>query len=125
MNIQKQLLQPQEIEVFYVIPTIRSYFAKYMKEQGKSQKEISQLLHIRESTVSNYVNSKRAAKIEFSENIRKEVKNSSERIKDKWDLLRETQRLLSLIRYSNELCSIHKKLANIPDGCTLEKTGCI
>lgn len=125
MISQKQLLQPQEIEVFYVIPTIRSHLAKYMKKHGKSQKEISNLLQVRESTVSHYMNEKRASKIEFNEEIEREIESSAARITEKWTLLIETQRLLGLIRSTNVLCQIHKQLADVPEGCNVQQIGCI
>ena len=122
--MQKQMLQPQEIEVFYIIPTIRSHLAKYMKKQGKTQKEISQLLQIRESTVSHYINEKRAFKVEFNENIEEEIKLSALRINNKWTLLSETQRLLGVIRRTDMLCQIHKKFADVPEGCNIQQIGC-
>lgn len=124
MAMQKQMLQPQEIEVFYIIPTIRSHLAKYMKKQGKIQKEISQLLQIRESTVSHYINDKRAFKVNFNEDIEKEIGISASRIKDKWTLLSETQRLLGLIRKTDTLCQIHKQFADLPVGCNVQQIGC-
>ena len=124
MAMQKQMLQPQEIEVFYIIPTIRSHLAKYMKELGKSQKGISQLLQIRESTVSHYINEKRAHKVEFNKEVEEEIKISASRIKDKWTLLSETQRLLGVIRRTDTLCQIHKQFASVPEGCNIQQIGC-
>ena len=119
------MLQPQEIEVFYIIPTIRSHLAKYMKEQGKSQKEISKLLQIRESTVSHYINEKRASKVEFNKDIEKEIKLAATRISDKFTLLSEVQRLIELIRKTDILCQIHKQFADVPSTCNIEKVGCV
>lgn len=125
MTIQKQLLQPQEIEVYYIIPTIRSHLAKNMKKHDRTQKEISKLLEIRESTVSHYINEKRASKVEFNEEIEKEIEVSASRIKDKWTMLIEIQRLLGLIRRTDTLCKIHKQLADVPDGCNIQQVGCV
>ena len=95
-----------------------------MKEHGKTQKEISNLLQIRESTVSNYIHEKRASRVEFNDQIDGEINISADRIKDKWTLLTETQRLLGLIRRTDVLCQIHKKFADVPEGCNVKEIGC-
>lgn len=117
-------LQPQEIEVFYIIPALRRYFAMYMKLQGLKQNKIAELLHIEKSAVSQYIKKKRGNKVEFSENVLNEVAKSASRIKDKFSLLGETQRLLRLIRVSGDLCKIHKSISNIPNDCEPEKINC-
>ncbi len=119
-----QLIMPQEIEVYYIIPTIRKYFAVFMKEKGISQKEIASLLCIQESTVSQYLSNRRASLIKFSENIENEIRKSASQVKNQVDLVRETNKVLKLIRETGEICSIHKKIANIPEKCTPEITGC-
>ena len=72
--VNNVFLQPQEVEVFYILPTIRKYLVVYMKEEGLSQKEIAKKLFIRESTVSQYTHGKRASVIDFNENIKKKIK---------------------------------------------------
>lgn len=114
----KPALQPQEVEVFYVIPAVRSSLARYLKESGRSQKEIAALLGMRESTVSHYIHEKRAAKIHFDENIEKKIKEASERIKDNIDVIREVQYLLHVIRKTKSICQIHFEVnKEIPKGC--------
>ena len=66
MNLQ--ILQPQEIEFHYILPSIRKSLSIHLKRQGLDQKDIAKLLHIRESTVSQYINNKRASKIDFNKN---------------------------------------------------------
>ena len=70
--MSNQMLQPQEVEVFYIIPAIRSYIARFMKKQGRSQKEIARLLGVRESTVSQYMTEKRAT-LHFNEEIKERL----------------------------------------------------
>ncbi len=120
----KEILQPQEVEVFYIIPTIRSSLTKYFKQAGLSQKEIAKLLGIQESTVSQYVNSKRASKIKFSPIVEQKISESAQNIKSKIDVIRETQSVLRFIRNSGEICSIHKLLCSLPEECTISKMGC-
>ena len=120
-----QLLQPQELEVFYIIPTIRKYLTLNLKQRGLNQKTIAHLLGIRESTVSQYINDKRAAKISFSDETQSFVKDASQRIETQTDMIREVQTILKHIRTIGELCSIHKQLSCVPVGCEPHATGCI
>ena len=126
MNKQnkQKLLQPQEIEVFYIIPAIRKHLAMQMKSSGLKQKRIAELLQIEEGTVSQYLSNKRGNQVSFNEKVIKEVENSAKLIKDQTTLLGETQRLLSLIRQSGDLCKFHKKFSNIPKTCGFEVVKC-
>lgn len=118
------LLQPQEIEVFYIIPTIRKYLALYMKESGKSQREIARILTVKESTISQYFSSKRANEIDFNQKIKDEIKKNSTQVKDALDVIRITQKILTLVREEKILCQVHKKMSKIPGRCNLESMGC-
>ncbi len=120
----KSLLQPQEIEVFYVIPTLRKYLAISMKKQGLKQKQIASLLDIEDATVSQYVNDKRGNKIALSNDIQKEISKSSLLIRDKTSLIREMQKLLRIIQETREICKIHKTLADVPQDCSQEAVLC-
>ena len=119
-----ELLQPQEIEVFYIIPTLRNQLAIAMKEQGLKQKQIAVLLGIEPATVSQYLHEKRGNKIEFSKEIIDEIKISAFKIKDRLSLLKEMQRLLRIMRTTREICKLHKQLSNIPSECTPESIEC-
>jgi len=123
MNTQ-QILQPQELEVFYIIPTIRRYLTVYMKELGKPQKEIAKILGVQESTISQYVRHKRAAEINLSQEIESKIKEAVSRINNSFDVIRETQQVLKVIRDSGEMCKIHKQLADIPENCDIKIMGC-
>tara|TARA_Y100000310_G_scaffold144893_3_gene144207 strand:+ start:26656 stop:27039 length:384 start_codon:yes stop_codon:yes gene_type:complete len=120
----KQLLYPQEIEVHYIIPALKRQLALAFKEQGLKQKEIAQILHIEDATVSQYINKKRGAQISLPEELKKEVKKSTILINDKISLLRETQRLIHLARTSGVICEVHKKISQIPDECHTNLIGC-
>ena len=119
-----RLLHPQEVEVFYILPTLRKYFAISLKEKGLMQKQIAELLDVEGATVSQYVNKKRANKIKFDSHVLEKIKDSASRITDKFSLLRETQNLLRYIRQSNALCAVHRQLSNLPETCTPESIGC-
>ncbi len=122
MNLQLTL--PQEIEVMYIIPSVRKYFAIYMKEEGKSQKEIAKLLCIRESTVSQYINQKRGSLTKLTDEVLIEIKGSVTKIKTSEDVIREMQRILKIIRASKVICDIHKQFSQVPAGCDPDKLGC-
>ena len=114
-----QLLQPQEIEFHYILPTIRKYLSIHLKEHGLDQKEIAKILQIRESTVSQYIHNKRANKVNFSPKVEKSIKESSLRIKTRDDLIREIQAIVSLIRKEQLICDIHKQFVKLPENCDL------
>ena len=122
MNMQLTL--PQEIEVMYIIPTVRRYFAVYMKEQGKSQKEIALLLCIRESTVSQYITKKRGVLAKLNDEILLEIKKSVITIRTTEDVIKEMQRILKMIRTSKAICDIHKQFSHVPTGCDPHQLGC-
>ncbi len=113
-----QIIQPQEVEVFYVLPAIRSRMAAALKKQGMKQKDIAGLLCVQESTISQYLNSKRAAEVKFNSAIDKEIAAAARKIKTKENLIRETQHIIELVRKDREvLCGLHKAVADVPQGC--------
>ena len=69
----KKLLQPQEIEVFYILPALRRELAVSLKSAGKSQKAIAGLLGVTEAAVSQYFSSKRASQVKFSDSLKKAI----------------------------------------------------
>ena len=121
---QHSLLHPQEIEVFYIIPTLRRNLAISMKKQGLKQKQIAALLSIEDAAVSQYINEKRGNKVQLSEEIIKEVDKSASLVKDKLSFLREMQRLLKTVQDSREICRIHKQFSSLPDNCSPEAVLC-
>ena len=121
----RSFLHPQEIEAFYILPTLRRHIVMAMKKKGAKQSDIAKLLHIKDAAVSQYITTKRGNHIEFSEDIVKEVEQSAERIHDTTSFLIETQMLLEIIRRKGFLCHIHQKLSNIPSSCNPEVVGCV
>jgi len=113
-KMTKTLLHPQEIEVYYVIPTLRRYIAVLFKEQGMKQKDAAEILGVNTATLSQYSSTKRGHKITFNTAVVEEIKKSVARIKDKLSYIQETQRLLHYIKSTKALCEIHHQLADIP-----------
>jgi uncharacterized protein len=122
--VTQTLLQPQEIEVFYVIPALKKYLSVAMKEKGMKQNKIAELLSIKDATVSQYLSKKRGNKVEFDETMLKEINESVPLIKDKLSLLKEIQKLLRRVKETREICRIHKQLSEIPEECSPELINC-
>ncbi len=120
----KTLLHPQEIETYYVLPTIRRYFALTLKESGMKQKDIAQLMGISSATISQYSSSKRGHQVQFPEDLIVEIKTAAVRIKDRLSYFRETQHILHRIREQCLLCQIHHQFSDVPDDCQPHEIGC-
>jgi hypothetical protein len=114
-----RLLQPQEIEVFYVLPAVRRELALAMKAAGKSQKEIAHLLGVTEPAVSQYMSSKRAAQLTFSDKLKDAFRQSAARISGELSLMREMQNLLLVVRRERVVCQVHESLGHAPKGCNV------
>ena len=56
-------LMPQEIELWYIYPSLRKEIAKFMiKNHSLKQKEVADKLGVTKAAVSHYVNEKRSKK---------------------------------------------------------------
>lgn len=108
---------PQELEVWYIIPTIRKELALAMKNNGLKQVDIAKMLGLTKAAITQYVNDKRGSEIKFNENIKQEIKNSSKRINTQIDTMREIQHLINITREEKVVCQIHRDLENGFDGC--------
>jgi len=111
-----RVLQPQEIEVFYVIPALRRELAVYMKASGRSQKGIAGLLGVTEAAVSQYFSAKRAASIKFNERMKSLIREAAGRITNDISMFSEMQQLLKLSREERVVCQAHVSLG-CPKSC--------
>lgn len=114
-----QLLQPQELEVYYILPSLRRELARELKKLGKSQKAIAQLFGITEPAVSQYVHEKRGTDITLTPEMQAEVKMAAQRITDHITFIREIQQLLNKVWKQRFICTIcHEQNKNaIPRDC--------
>lgn len=112
LTMVNRALQPQEIEVFYVLPALRRDLTLWMKKQGKSQKQIAKLLGVTEPAISQYVKSKRASAVKFSKSLGGEIKKSAGMINDRQSMVSEVQRLLRLARNEKVVCRFCKGLGS-------------
>jgi len=113
---------PQEIEVWYIIPAIRRELAKSMIDDlNLTQKLVADHMCITEAAVSQYLSSKRAKEVVFSNAVLDEIKNSAKKIIDDERLLvPEMMRLCKLTSVKQVMCDIHKKQDIIlPEDCEI------
>ena len=122
--MSKELMQPQEIEVFYIIPSLKKHLAREMKDLGLKQKEIAKIFSTKEGTISQYLHDKRGSKIDFDEVMLKDIKKSAPLVKDSLSYLKETQYLLRRIKETRAIYNIHKKLSGVPGNCCPELINC-
>ncbi len=104
-------LLPQEIEVWYIIPAVRKELAKLLtKQHGMSYERAGGILGISKAAVSQYLSNKRANKIKFSSEVKKEIVRSVNVIvKNERNVLSEMQRILKYIKDKKCLCEVCKK----------------
>jgi len=113
---------PQEIEVWYIIPALRRELAKlFVKDYNLSQKESAQILSITEAAISQYLKSKRAIEVKFSDKELAEIKKVAKKIVDNPDSLMEVLYKLCLsFRGSDTICDLHKiKDCNVAKDCEI------
>ena len=112
---------PQEIEVWYIIPALRREFTKSMIEMGLTQKQVAKKMGITEAAVSQYLSSKRAKEVVFSNAVLDEIRKSAKKItEDKSTIVPEMMRLTKLTGVMQVMCGLHKKRdANLPKGCDI------
>tara|TARA_Y100000310_G_C20124537_1_gene553020 strand:+ start:178 stop:546 length:369 start_codon:yes stop_codon:yes gene_type:complete len=106
----KSSLLPQEVEVWYLIPAIRRELAKILVSKGKSQKEISEILNLTESAVSQYLKGKRGGELDFSINEKKIINEYADKIlKNPNEVKKLLFELTKELGISDKLCDIHRK----------------
>jgi len=110
---------PQEIEVHYILPALRSALTKELKAQGRSQKEIAQLLNVTEPAVSHYVNEKRATKVAFNDAIKELVARIAGVVETPHDVMAKTQEMLKVVRQEGIVCGVCRPITGAPHDCQI------
>jgi len=113
---------PQEVEVWFIIPALRRELAKSMIEDYEfTQKKVAEYMGITEAAVSQYLSSKRAKNVVFSNAVLDEIKNSAKRIiDDEKMVVPEMIKLCKLTEVKHVMCDIHKKQdVKLPEGCDI------
>lgn len=113
-----KIIQPQEIEVWYLLPSIRRSLAASLKKKGFEQKKIASILGVTDAAISQYSNNKRAMDVDFNKAIKLDVDNATDRIiRDNSKVLYEIQRLLRTPEMLKTACQIHKKFGHASNKC--------
>jgi len=115
---------PQEIDVWYLIPSIRREISKILFEKyNLKQKEIAEILQISEAAVSQYRKQKRAVKIIFKKEELKIIEEIAVKIiKDKPNSNIYFYELTQRLRKCSSVCNLHHKLDDsISDNCNICK----
>ena len=128
-------LLPQEIEVWYILPSIRKELAVGMMEKGYKQKHIAKILGITEAAISQYKSSKRASFVDLTDGIKKRIAEIVEKVSSRcppeaFDAKNEScnysqkryqeiQKLLDISRDERLVCDIHRKLCGADSKCVL------
>ena len=105
------MLQPQEIEVLYIIPAIRRELAKALIKVNLSQKAVAQILGITPAAISQYISEKRAKEVKFNEAFQKLIEESAKKIaQNHFLVIQEINELCQNFRKSDLICQVHKQL---------------
>lgn len=107
---------PQEIEINYMIPSLRRELAAAMKELGLTQREIAKKLKITEQAVSQYFSSKRAIHVTFNDKIKAKVKELAPTITED-NFQKEMQNLLKLSMEELVTCKVCHDITSADHGC--------
>lgn len=104
-------LLPQEIEVWYLIPALRKELAKvFIKDYEMSQREAASTMGLTEAAVSQYLKSKRACELKFSDAELNKIKQAAKLIiKNKKDFMKHFYSLCTKLKCSKAMCTFHKK----------------
>ncbi len=109
----------QEIELWYVIPSIRRGLALEMQKLGMKNVDIAEKLGLTKAAISQYLNNTRANEFIFNNEIKNEIKKSAGKIDDKKDTVQEIQRIIKMLRNSREVCNFHSLKEQVHVNCDI------
>ena len=111
------MLQPQEIEVWYLIPALRKRLVDELHKRNLKSTEIAKILHLTKASVSQYLNNKRGTlKIN---NFNEEIKESADALINGSCPTKEIQRLIIKAIKKGILCDIHRSIEKVNDDCNI------
>ena len=102
---------PQEIEVWYIIPSIRRELAiALIKKHKIRQNKVAEILGTSEAAISQYLSNKRGKEIKFSEKMQREFEESAKRIvKNNKRAMVEMLRLIKVGKKDGVSCDLCRK----------------
>lgn len=104
-------LLPQEVEVWYIIPTIRKYLAaELVRNHEFTMEKTGKILGVSKAAVSQYLGNKRAEKLKINKDMINEIKKSANKIAENNGLgLSEILRLVKTAKEKGFACEACKK----------------
>lgn len=101
----------QEVEVWYIIPSIRKELAKLLtKKYELSYEKAGKILGVSKAAISQYLSNKRANKVKLNSETKKEIAKSAKIIAERPKLaMGEIQRILKFMKDSKCSCDVCKK----------------
>jgi len=103
-------IMPQEIELWYLIPSLRRELAKILVNKKKlNQKRISELLGVTGAAISQYLNLKRASEITFTKAQLKRIEKAADNLVKNENCIKELHFLCSYFKKDKIVCKIHKQ----------------
>jgi len=110
------VILPQEVTVWYVIPTVRKLLTENLHKKGISNKHIAGLLEVTPSAVSQYLNNKRA--LYAIKDLDEDIEYGAESLMDGKPLITVINELLVRVKEKGSMCELHKALdPSIPADC--------
>ncbi len=133
-------LMPQEVEVWYVLPSIRRELTRMLIAKEIPQKTIAQMLGVTEPAVTQYKLEKstgrsRGDQVRIPKKYLPEIEKSVEIIIKAWEkkapddnvyeeMTREVNRLIKVLRDGGVLCEVHRDYCDgVHDDCAACKDG--
>jgi len=106
------ILQPQEIEVWYLIPAVRRELARYLLKKGFNQKNVAKIIGTTEASVSHYIKSKRGNEIKLPVKVTSEIEKSAARLANGSCIVKEIQLICNYSKKTKFLCELHEKYSD-------------
>ena len=107
---------PQQVELNYMIPSLRRELAVAMKDFGLTQKEIAERLLVTEPAVSQYFTAKRAATVQFEDKVIIKIKEAAKKI-NAVNFQKEMQNLLKMTLHENVTCGVCRDVTHASNSC--------
>jgi predicted transcriptional regulator len=132
-------LMPQELEVWYVLPSLRREMARLMIKKGMPQKDIAGILGVTEPAVTQYKLAKskrsRGDVIAIPNSFTPEIAKSVDTMVNAWNsrepdtyvyqaMTKEVNRLIRAMRDAGIMCDVHRgQCEQVEEECRACKDG--
>ena len=111
------MMFPQEIEVWYILPAVRKELAAALKRMGLPQTQIADKLGLTKAAISQYLSGKRAKDSGFGKDVKHMIEESAKRIAQGNPMVPEVNNISREIWKTDFICRMHKKHADVPLHC--------